>query len=440
MKNLLGKINPIVSSIILLPLIMNPPAAASSQAGLTELVSISGSGQAANQGSAALSISSDGRFVAFASAATDLVPNDTNGVNDIFLRDRSAGTTERVSISTQGEQANQFSYNPSVSADGRWIAFESEATNLVPGDSNGMLDIFVRDRQSGTTQRVSLSTGGAQGNGPSRNAVISGDGRFVAFTSDSTNLVPGDTNQAGDIFVRDLQTNTTERISVAGDGSQANDTSDEAAITPDGRYVAFASFGSNLVSGDTNGVSDIFVHDRQASTTERVSLYAGGAQGTQDCATPSLSADGRIVAFAGRDPAQTDPSLSGLLAIFVRDRQAGSTETISISTAGATANDNSYTPSLSADGTLVAFVSDAWNLVDGDTNEKSDIFLRDRAAKTTERVSVSSSDAQGDGASDAAMISSDGQTIAFRSAATNLLGSSDKAGQPDIYAHLMDGN
>jgi Tol biopolymer transport system component len=249
--------------------------------------------------------------------------------------------------------------------------------------------------------------------------------------------VGGDTNGVGDIFLRDLQANTTERVSLAGDGSQANDTSDEASITPDGRYVVFASFASNLVSGDTNGVSDIFVRDRQSQTTERVSLYAGGAQGALDTATPSLSADGRFVAFAGRDPAQTDPSLSGILSVFVRDRQVGSTETISVSTSGALANQNSYTPTLSADGNWVAFVSDAWNLVAGDTNGVSDIFLRNRALKTTERISVSSSDEQTDGASDAAMVSGDGQTIAFRSAATNLLGNADKVGQPDIYAHWM---
>jgi Tol biopolymer transport system component len=430
----------ILAGIILLPMVMTSPSAVARSGGGTELVSISSSGSQANQANYALALSSTGDFVAFASAATNLVPGDTNGVADIFVRNRTKGTTERVSVSAQGAQADGDSFNPSISADGRFVAFESDATNLVSTDTNAMLDVFVHDGQTGTTQRISVSTTGAQANGLSRNAAISADGRYVAFTSDATNLVSGDTNNAADIFVRDMQLQTTERVSLATDGSQANDLSDEAAITPDGRFVAFASFATNLVSGDTNGVSDIFVRDRLSGSTERVSLYPSSNQGTSDCATPSISADGRYVAFAAHDFTTTDPSLSGMLALYLRDRQTSTTEQISVATDGSTANQNSYFPTLSADGRFVAFISDAWNLVGGDTNGKTDVFLRDRVAHATIRLSTAPNGGQANGSSDAAVISADGQVIGFRSDATNLVDQNLAGIQSQIFITDQLGN
>jgi archaellum component FlaF (FlaF/FlaG flagellin family) len=207
-------------------------------------------------------LSANGLYVAYESSATNLVPGDVNGLKDIFVRDLQSGTTELVSLATGGAQGNGFSDYPSISADGRYVAFESTASNLAPGDTNTLPDLFVRDRQNGTTELVSVDSGGVQGNNVSEGPAISADGRYVAFQSDATNLVPGDTNSVTDVFLRDRQAGTTERVSVDSGGVQGNHISYLASISGDGRYVGFGSYSSNLVSGDTNGFQDVFVRDR----------------------------------------------------------------------------------------------------------------------------------------------------------------------------------
>jgi Tol biopolymer transport system component len=175
---------------------------------------------------------------------------------------QAGGTTERVSLGPGGVQGNSISGSPAISAGGRFVAFDSHATNLVPGDTNDFGDIFVRDRQTGTTQRVSVGRNGAQGNDHSLVSVISADGRFVFFTSDASNLVPGDTNGTSDVFVRDRRTRTTERVSVGPGGAQGNGDSALPALSADGRFVAFGSSATNLVPGDTNRTTDVFVRRR----------------------------------------------------------------------------------------------------------------------------------------------------------------------------------
>src|SRR5438445_496038 len=220
------------------------------------------------------------------------------------LGGRSAGaqTTVRVSVASDGTEGNDVSLGSALSADGRFVAFDSAATDLVAGDTNGVSDVFVHDRQTGTTERVSVASDGTQGNDASFYSALSADGRFVAFDSDATNLVAGDTNGTTDVFVHDRQTGTTERVSVAsGGGTQGNGKSGGffafPALSADGRFVAFQSDAPNLVAGDTNGTTDVFVHDRQTGTTERVSVASGGSQGNGCSAGPVLSADGRFVAF-----------------------------------------------------------------------------------------------------------------------------------------------
>ncbi|MHB8086324.1 MAG: TolB family protein, partial [Dehalococcoidia bacterium] len=203
---------------------------------------------------------------------------------------------ERVSIASDGAQGNDVSFISSISADGRYVAFASAASNLVPGDTNGVPDVFVRDRQSNATTLVSLASDGTQGNDVSEWTSISADGRYVAFSSYASNLVAGDTNGDWDMFVRDLRTNTTTRVSIASDGTQGNaNSSNSPSISADGRYVAFPSNASNLVAGDTNGRSDIFVRDRQTGTTTMISIASDGTQGNGSSAFPSISADGRYV-------------------------------------------------------------------------------------------------------------------------------------------------
>lgn len=186
--------------------------------GPTTMVSVTTARQLGNETSNSPVVSADGRYVAFESFASNLVPNDTNGATDIFVRDRGTGVTTRVSVTSSGGQSSWASYKPSVSADGRYVTFESYSPTLVSGDANGTNDVFVHDRATGTTSLVALATGGAQGNGWSQEAAISANGRYVAFRSGATNLVGGDTNNQDDVFVRDLQTGTTTRASIGNVG------------------------------------------------------------------------------------------------------------------------------------------------------------------------------------------------------------------------------
>ncbi|MEG4109299.1 hypothetical protein [Microcoleus sp. S13_C5] len=262
-------------------------------------VSVDSAGNQGNSFSYTPSISPDGRFVAFTSDASNLVPGDTNNSYDIFVRDTLTNTTSRVSLDSAGNQGNRNSYRPSISAGGRFVAFESDASNIVPGDTNNTNDIFVRDTLTNTTTRVSIDSAGNQANDASDGASISADGRFVAFDSYASNLVPGDTNNTNDIFVRDTLTNTTTRVSVDSAGNQQNFSSffNVSSISADGRFVAFTSFASNLVPGDTNAYTDIFVRDTLTNTTTRVSFGSAGNQGNSVSQSPSISADGRFVAF-----------------------------------------------------------------------------------------------------------------------------------------------
>ena len=254
-------------------------ASAVAAPGDTTRVSVDSSEMEGNSESGWPSISADGLFVSFYSPASNLVIGDTNGTLDTFLYDRQTSTIERISVASGGGQGNDVSGISSISADGRFVAFFSYASNLVAGDTNNDPDIFVRDRQFGTTERVSVNSSGAEGNDLSVDTSISADGRYVAFYSEASNLVAGDTNGTADVFVRDRQTSTTERISVASGGGQGNVHSVRPSITPDGRFVAFDANAYNLVAGDTNDANDVFVHDRQTGTTELLSVDSNGAQG-----------------------------------------------------------------------------------------------------------------------------------------------------------------
>jgi WD40-like Beta Propeller Repeat len=418
-----------VASVLLL--LLSPVVAST---GATTLVSVDSSGGQGNGESFFASVSADGRYVAFQSAATNLASGDTNGTRDIFVRDRTAGTTERVSVDSAGGQANDGSYVASISDDGRYVAFQSDATNLVASDTDGVSDIFVHDRQTGTTTRMSVDSAGNQGNGASFHASMSDNGRYVAFQSDATNLVSGDTNGFTDIFVHDRQTGTTERVSVDSGGGEGNGISKDPSISVDGRFVSFQSDASNLVSGDTNGFTDIFVHDRQTGTTERVSVDSAGSEGNGTSRQASLNADGRYVVFQSAATNLVSGDTNGFSDIFVRDRVASTTKRVSVDSAGSAGNGDSRKPSLSADGRYVVFDSFATNLVGGDTNNKLDVFVHDRNSGTTERVSVGSAGGEGNGDSQDPSLSSNGSCVAFMSYATNLV-TGDTNGFPDIYVH-----
>ena len=256
-------------------------ATTGAHAGQTTRVSVSTADAQGNQVSGPNAISADGRYVAFYSWADNLVVGDTNGMSDAFVRDRVTGKTTRVSVGSVGTQGNDMSFTSAISADGRYVAFMSHASNLVAWDTNGRGDAFVRDLVTGKTTRISVSSAGAQGNNTSYPNAVSADGRYVAFSSSADNLVAGDTNGTKDAFVRDRVTGKTTRVSVDSAGVQGNYGGSPSAISADGRYVAFTSNADNLVAGDTNGWGDAFVRDRVIGKTTRVSVSSAGTQGNK---------------------------------------------------------------------------------------------------------------------------------------------------------------
>ena len=395
-------------------------AAASGALGATARVSVSSSGAQADGHSLAPALSADGRYVAFYSDASNLVDGDTNSVRDVFVRDRGTSTTTRVSVDSMGAQGNGHSFAPAISNDGRLVAFSSNASNLAAGDTNNADDIFVHDSQSGATARVSVATAGIEANGGSFSPALSADGRFVAFLSDASNLVAGDTNGFRDVFVHDRQTGSTTRVSVDSAGVQADVGSFSVAINADGRFVAFHSFADNLVPDDVNETSDVFVHDLLTGETTRVSVYDGGAETDGDSLRPAISADGRYVAFDSDSTILVWGDVNFVFDVFVHDRMTNTTRRVSVDDSGGEATGISQRPSISADGRYVAFYSEASDLVAGDSNGSSDIFVHDRQSGATSRVSVDNGGDQGNADSLRPAISADGSVVAFDSSASNL--------------------
>ncbi len=345
-----------------------------------------------------------------------------------------AQATSRVSLDSNGNEGNQGSGESSISADGRFVAFSSFASNLVPGDTNNVEDVFRRDLTTGQTIRVSISSGGVQGNFASGFSAISDDGMVVAFVSDATNLVPNDLNSVRDVYVRDLGANTTELISVDSNGVQANRESlfPNLAISGDGRFVAFSSRANNLTFVDTQFNINVFLHDRLTGQTWLVSESPSGSPGSGDSLFPSLSSDGRFIAFSSSAPNLVFGDNNSASDVFVQDFATGQNFLMSKSLDGVLGDLDSLEPSISADGDLVAFSSLADNLVSGDTNGKKDVFLAQRSTGAIARVSVGSGKTQGDGDSTTPSISSDGHSVAFSSLSDNLV-SDDFNARWDIF-------
>jgi len=414
------------------------------------LVDVSSTGDQANLYSYAIGISGNGRYVLFSSDATNLVANDTNDRTDAFVYDRETAETSRVSVSSTGAQADQAadpfggSKAAGISSSGRFVVFRSDAANLVPADTNGAEDIFVHDRQTGETTRVNVSSTGHQANRESGFPTISADGRYVAFGSAASNLVPGDTNHASDVFVRDRVTGQTRRISISSSGRQSNAESYSPALSAHGRFVAFASSASNLVPNDTNHLADVFVRDRRTGTTRRVSVSNSGKQAccssTQTGSNaPSISADGRYVAFHSDASNLVPGDTNHAFDMFVRDRGLGKTRRVSVGNGGEQANQESIgAPVISADGRYVAFASLATNLVADDLNDTTDAFIRDRVAHKTILASLSSTGEQGNDSSWPAAMSADDRYLAFSSWAGNLV-SDDVSPGPDVFVRDFGG-
>lgn len=407
----------------------------------TVRVDVSSAGAQAAGPSAQAVLSSSGRYVAFVSRARNLVPHDRNRLGDVFVRDLRTSRTSRASVSSSGMEGDGASGKPSISADGRIVAFPSAATNLVPADRNGFQDVFVRNRATGTTERVSVGPED-EANGPSLASLVSADGKVVAYSSDASNLVLGDRNGVLDVFLTRVADRRTSRVSV-GDVGESWDRSEASSIDADGGVVAFRSYAPNLVFGDLNGLADVFVHDRRNEWTERVNVSTVGKEADGATFRGMLSGDGRYVGFRSRADNLVPGDTNDALDVFVRDRVTGITQRVSVASDGTEADASGFDhgwraslfmsrPFLSANGRYAAFTSRAPNLIEDDRNGKADVFVHDLWTGRTIRVSLTADGTEADGDSFVAGISADGRVVAFTSLADNLV-RGDTNGRRDVF-------
>lgn len=398
-------------------------------------MSCTSSGVLGNRSSSYPSSNWPGDLIAFHSEATNLVTGDTNGFGDVFLKNKNNQAIEIISVTAGGAPANGLSAGVNMDPSGNLVVFYSNASNLSSGDTNGTYDIFLRDRAAGTMTRISVSRSGGATNGPSTLPSISTDGRFVVYESDGSNMpVEQDLNAVRDIFVFDRSTQVTKLVTMGIGGVQTNGASLNASVSADGRFVAFESLASNLVSGDS-GFRDIFVADRLLGVTERISVGSSG-QSNADSSLAKISGDGRYVVFQSGASNLVANDTNGKVDIFIRDRLLGTIERVSMGAAGAQANNNSFSAAVSFDGTWVAFHSDATNLIAGDSNNATDVFVRNRVSGATTRESVASSGTQGNSTSTNPAFSGDKSILAFASWASNLV-TGDTNNYGDIFVHTL---
>jgi Tol biopolymer transport system component len=402
-----------------------------------ERVSVAGDGTQSNGDSYKTAISDDGSTIAFQSNAGNLVAGDTNGWVDVFVHDLDADTTDIASLQPDGSETQSYSKAPSISGDGRIVVYESR-----PG---GITSVSVFDRDAGTVEHILPSTQNGQPVAPviaHIEPVISGNGQFVAFRTkdnlqglfpESIRPVNDDQNTTFDVFIYDRQTQPTpvvQRVSRLSNDNQLDADSRRPDLSQDGRIVAFMTY-SELIPGDGNNRPDIVVRDRHTGLLEVISINPGGTTGNGNSFGPTVSGDGRFVAFRSEADDLVPGDSNGHWDIFVRDRIDGTTERVSLSSSGEQADHHSAEPSISDDGRFIVFRSSAANLVPDDANNRADIFVHDRNTGQTARVGQPPGD-EADGHSANPVISGDGNWIAFESDATNLV-SGDTNRARDIF-------
>lgn len=345
--------------------------------------------------------SRDGRFVVFSSLATDLVSTPTSGQANVFRRDTVTGTTTQVSVSRSGRAGNAASSGGYLSADGRYVIFQSSATDLVAGSAQpAATGVFIRDVQTGVTSAVSVSPVGVFANAPAYVNAISGNGRYVVFGTSATNLQPGCTRGKPGLYVRDTVARTTTVVNVDDTGTNCGNDGAYGAtqISDDGRYVSFVSDSTDLVGGDRNAQTDVFVRDRRQARTILVSVNTAGESSDGGGSQPSMSGNGRLIVFLGCGSDLVGNDHNDACDIFVRDIVDGQTQLASVDRAGTQSGNNPFDPisqqflggcfqpAISLNGRYVAFTSGSTNLVAGDTNKETDLFVRDRQTGTTTLV------------------------------------------------------
>ena len=408
---------PVAISVVVGVGLVGPKAVSASRA-TTVLVSVGLHGAEPDSSSSWPSVSRDGRYVAFSSYASNLVAGDTNSQSDIFVRDLQLGTTKRVSVSSGRAQANGSSFMPAISADGTVVAFQSYATNLVAGDVEGYADIFVHNLTSGHTVRASVAPGGGGADSDSLQPAISADGHVVAFASQADNLVSQPVNITGlccDIFARNLSTSRTTLVDHMLDGQGSAD-SFFPALSSDGRYVAFGSWGCDMVKGiPCEDESNVFRFDSTSGNLRLITRLPSGGEAAGCGEDPAISADGTSIAFVSDGGNLVPGDYNSAYDAFVRDITTGTTTRVSVTSKGAQTNGAEGRVTVSDDGQRIAFQSDAWNIVPGDTNQVQDIFVHDMQSHKTFRVSLTAPGGQQPNFSSNGAISGDGTEVAYES-------------------------
>ncbi len=399
----------------------------------TTIVSVRSNGDPAQGGSVDPSMDAEGRYVAFTSNASNLVAGDQNGVQDVFVHDRQNGSVTLISQNSVGDEGNDGSFAPHVNADGTHVAFATDANNFGLADTNNARDVFLKT-MGGNPQRISENWNGGSANGDSFMPFVSADARYVCYATDASNVSVWDVNGYTDVYVRDTLAATTECLSVdAGGTINSNGDSTLPSISRDGRYAVFCSEASNLISGDGNGVADVFLRDRQQGTTFRVSYGQFGVEANGPSANPMISEDGRFVVFVSEADNLVPNDNNGTWDVFVYERGVG-IRLVSKSTTGTQASDTcNGTPQISKDGRFVTFESRADNLVPQDTNGQWDIFVHDLVRGITHRANLGPLVAQANGTSSKPSISDDGRVVIWASFASNLV-DLDVNGSTDIFS------
>ncbi len=404
------------------------------------LVSVSATGDQPDQASFDADVTADGRWVVFVSRGTNLLPGDTNDTRDIFLSEVETGEITRINTGPAGQQTDSYSGRPQISSDGRYVVYYNTSDVILEEDANGFTDIYLFDRETGANELVSLSSTGAQGNDDSFFARLTDDGRYVVFTSDASNLVPGDTNGLKDVFVRDRQLGETYRVSVSSSGAEADDEPYTASISNDGRFVTFDNDATNLVAGGTTGF-EVYLHDRVTAETTLVSSGLGGQGGDGTSWKTRISGDGKWLTFESRASDLVVGDVNGAKDIFLYDVQSGQTSLVSVNGAGEQGDDGSETPSISDDGRYISYASRADNLVAGVISEGSDqnAFVYDRMTGTVTLASIGPQGQLSDNFLSEVQLSPEGAWVVYNTRSALL--SEDINGQTDvfIYGPLFEG-
>ena len=397
--------------------------------------SLGPAGQEFNDSSDFPSLSTDGGYVAFSTDATNSFLADSNAAVDIWRQARG-GALERVSLTTGGAATDGASFSPSISADGRYVAFASLATNLTLNDANGFPDVFRKDMATGAVLLVSSGPTGVPADLYSFAPAISADGRYVAYLSAATNLVPGDLNNSIDTFLTDPVARTTRLVSAAADGTPASSGSiNRPSLSADARYVAFDSAAANLTAADANNRDDVFVKDMLTGAIVRATEGPGGealSGGFEGTLRPALSANGRYVVFA-TSAALLASDTNGVMDIYRKDLATGGLALVSVTAAGQPGNAASRDAAISGDGHLVAFSSLAGNFAAGESGTNADVFLKDLTTGALTLLSRTAGGTPGFGQSVNPAISSDGTVVAFASTANDLVAADTNATQ-DVFA------